>query len=183
MTDQQIAKWIDQLQGELDVLKRKAGSGGSTVTITPTLQSGEKVADYSIDGAAGAIYAPTEKAGIYSSTETLVGTYGGQDLYRTVIVDETPLSGTRVSIDVSAKDIDKVVNVSGFFKELSNDVMYYTPMPFFDGTNAGYIDTVTASAISILYNATIASNRGNKGYVVIIEYTKTPATTNSRRKK
>ena len=49
MTDQQIAKWIDQLQGELDVLKRTAG-GGTAVEITPTQDSGNKVADVSIDG-------------------------------------------------------------------------------------------------------------------------------------
>lgn len=183
MTDQQIAKWIDQLQGELDTLKRTAGSGGSTVTITPTLQSGEKVADYSIDGTEGAIYAPTEKAGIYSSIETLVGTFDDQDVYRTVFVDETPLSGTSKSIDVSSKNIDKVVKVSALLKDVTEGITYYTPMPFFDGVNAGYIDTVIASAISIRYNATIATNRGNKGCVIILEYTKTPATTNSRRKK
>jgi len=28
MTDKQILKWLDQLQGELDALKKKAGGGG-----------------------------------------------------------------------------------------------------------------------------------------------------------
>lgn len=32
--------------------------GGSEVTITPTLQSGEKIADYSIDNVPGVLYAP-----------------------------------------------------------------------------------------------------------------------------
>lgn len=35
------------------------GGGGSEVTITPTLQSGTKIADYSIDHEAGSLYAPT----------------------------------------------------------------------------------------------------------------------------
>lgn len=35
------------------------GGGGSEVTITPTLQSGTKIADYSIDQEAGSLYAPT----------------------------------------------------------------------------------------------------------------------------
>lgn len=35
------------------------GSGGSDVTITPTLQSGTKIADYTIDETSGSLYAPT----------------------------------------------------------------------------------------------------------------------------
>ena len=35
------------------------GGGGSDVTITPTLQSGTKIADYSIDDTPGSLYAPT----------------------------------------------------------------------------------------------------------------------------
>ena len=35
------------------------GSGGSEVTITPTLQSGTKIADYTIDETSGSLYAPT----------------------------------------------------------------------------------------------------------------------------
>lgn len=177
-----LEKVYDELYGMIEDLKKKIGAGGSQVTITPTLESGEKVAVFSIDGTEGTIYSPSEKAGIYSATETVVGKYGGQDLYRTVLVDETPLTGTSTSIDVSAKSIDKVVKATGFFKTLVEDVTYYTPMPFFDGSNAGYIDTVTASAVNINYNATVASNRGGKGYVVILEYTKT-AETRTKKKK
>lgn len=36
---------------------RGSGSGGSVVTITPSQQSGDKVADYSIDGVSGSLYA------------------------------------------------------------------------------------------------------------------------------
>ena len=35
------------------------GSGGSTVTITPTLSEGTKIADFEIDGNNGALYAPS----------------------------------------------------------------------------------------------------------------------------
>ena len=38
------------------------GGGGSEVTITPTLQSGTKIADYSIDETSGSLYAPTPGA-------------------------------------------------------------------------------------------------------------------------
>ena len=38
------------------------GGGGSKVTITPTLSSGEKIADFEIDGTQGELYAPTPEA-------------------------------------------------------------------------------------------------------------------------
>lgn len=38
---------------------RGVGSGGTVVEITPTYNSGTKIADYSLDGEAGAIYIPT----------------------------------------------------------------------------------------------------------------------------
>lgn len=36
-----------------------SGGGGSDVTITPTLQSGTKIADFTIDSESGSLYAPT----------------------------------------------------------------------------------------------------------------------------
>lgn len=38
------------------------GGGGSEVTITPTLSSGTKIADYEIDGTPGELYAPNPEA-------------------------------------------------------------------------------------------------------------------------
>lgn len=59
-TTENLAKWIDELTGEIEQIKKKLGSGGgSTVTITPALESGTKVADYSIDDTSGSLYAPT----------------------------------------------------------------------------------------------------------------------------
>lgn len=43
-----------------DLLIKGGGGGGSTVTITPTLSTGTKIADYNIDGEDGALYAPQE---------------------------------------------------------------------------------------------------------------------------
>lgn len=48
------------------------GGGGSSVTITPTLSSGTKIADYSIDGASGSLYAPSGGGGGGSYTETIL---------------------------------------------------------------------------------------------------------------
>lgn len=66
------------------------GGGGSEVTITPTLQSGVKVADYSIDGEMGEIYAPEGseisvtaeiQSGVKLATITIDGV--GVDIYAT----------------------------------------------------------------------------------------------------
>lgn len=55
------------MQGNIDFTGSLSGSiagsggGGSTVTITPTLESGTKIADYSIDSTSGSLYAPTQE--------------------------------------------------------------------------------------------------------------------------
>lgn len=56
-----LEKVYDELYGMIEDLKKKVASisGGSTVTITPTLESGTKVADYTIDETSGAIYTPS----------------------------------------------------------------------------------------------------------------------------
>lgn len=48
------------------------GGGGSSVTITPTLSSGTKIADYSIDEVSGSLYAPSGGGGGGSYTETIL---------------------------------------------------------------------------------------------------------------
>ena len=50
---------------------KQAGGGGSNVSITPTLSEGMKIADYSIDGEPGELYAPEGGGGSYID---LVGT-------------------------------------------------------------------------------------------------------------
>lgn len=54
------------MQGNIDFTGSLSGSiagggggGGSEVTITPTLESGTKIADYTIDDTTGSLYAPT----------------------------------------------------------------------------------------------------------------------------
>lgn len=52
-----------------------SGGGGSTVTITPSLLSGTKVADYSINGTSGSLYAPTDTD--TNVTQTVISTNSG----------------------------------------------------------------------------------------------------------
>lgn len=61
------------LTGAINEINAKPSGGGDTVTITPALQSGTKVADYSINGVAGSLYAPTGGSGatkIFEQTYT-----------------------------------------------------------------------------------------------------------------
>lgn len=51
-------KWQRTTAGE-----HGGGGGGSNVSITPTLQSGTKIADFEIDGVEGALYAPSGGGG------------------------------------------------------------------------------------------------------------------------
>lgn len=51
--------------------------GGSTVTITPTLSTGTKIADFEIDGTAGELYAPSGGGGgSYTRTALFESTTG-----------------------------------------------------------------------------------------------------------
>lgn len=102
------------------------GGGGSTVTITPTLSSGTKIADYSINGASGSLYAPSGGGGggshTYSTTEQIVGTWiDGSDIYeRTVVISSTISQGDYATI-ISGENIDLLgINSDGCFLTRSN---------------------------------------------------------------
>lgn len=119
-----LEKVYDELYGMIEDLKKKVAgiSGGSTVTITPTLESGEKLADYSIDEITGAIYAPAETAGIYSTTETQIGTWiDGRPLYRKVVISENvTLSSSEQTFeeDIITSD-DNLVSYNSLLKATS----------------------------------------------------------------
>ena len=61
-TNGQVLKY-DSTNQEWVNANESGGGGGSTVTITPTLSTGTKIADYSIDGSTGALYAPNGGGG------------------------------------------------------------------------------------------------------------------------
>ena len=67
LTNGQILKYNSTSQ-EWENANESGGGGGSTVTITPTLATGTKIADYSIDGVNGELYAPNGGGGGSSVT-------------------------------------------------------------------------------------------------------------------
>lgn len=65
------------------------GSGGSTVTITPTLSTGTKIADFEIDGESGELYAPTGGGGsanVWSGTEAEYEAQASQIADGTIVI-------------------------------------------------------------------------------------------------
>ena len=102
------------------------GGGGSSVTITPTLSSGTKIADYSIDGVSNSLYAPSGGGGggshTYSTTEQIVGTWiDGSDIYeRTVVVSSAISQGDYATI-ISGENIDLLgINSDGCYLTRDN---------------------------------------------------------------
>lgn len=99
---------------------RGVGGGGSVVEITPTLNSGTKIADYSIDGVPDELYAPTVDD-LSDMTWTLVDSTTSESNYSDIdaswkyFVIMGSISGVQrmfVSVD-KISDIQKSMNVSG----------------------------------------------------------------------
>lgn len=64
----------------------KGGGGGTTVTISPTLSSGTKIADYTLNGEGGALYAPDGGSDVEANpsgtaTDALTKLRVGNDIY------------------------------------------------------------------------------------------------------
>lgn len=140
-----LEKVYDELLGMIEDLKKKVAglSGGSVVTITPTLQSGEKLADYSIDGTDGAIYAPSVpeiKSKIFSVATAAsqyvspFTNYGGVDISEDVatvdqVVSMVVQSGTSTEL-AFCKYASGYLNVySNTAKTFDIKVYYYEAAP------------------------------------------------------
>ena len=82
-TNGQVLKY-DSTNQEWVNANESGGGGGSTVTITPTLSTGTKIADYSIDGSTGALFAPNGSGGASALSDltdvTLTSPTNGQAL-------------------------------------------------------------------------------------------------------
>lgn len=119
------------MQGNIDFSGTLSGSiagggGGSEVTITPTLQSGTKIADYTIDETSGSLYAPSSLIETVSSPLVLVGKDLRVDLsnYYTKAEMQIELQTYQRSI----QSIDDQLIISGTFNNqlsLSFDIDNY----------------------------------------------------------
>lgn len=95
-----VEKVYDELYGMIEDLKKQiAATAGSDVTITPALESGTKVADYSIDGESGSLYSPTPFSFAIGSTPQLLGTWDGKEYYAVLYKDITTTKDAFVTVD------------------------------------------------------------------------------------
>lgn len=101
-------KIYDELYGMIEDLKRKVAgmSSSDAVTITPALEDGTKIADYTIGETEGSLFAPTPPtvtAGDYKTTETQIGAYtDGRPVYRKVLVSDSFSCSTSESTIISS---------------------------------------------------------------------------------
>ena len=99
------------------------GGGGSSVTITPTLSSGTKIADYSIDGVSNSLYAPSGGGGggiDYSTTEQDTGLkwIDGNTVYEKVIsISNVSLSSGSYEIVDTITGLDTIISCNGYVVE------------------------------------------------------------------
>lgn len=177
-----IEKVYDELYGMIEDLKKQiaAAGGGSDVTITPALESGTKIADYTIGEDEGALYAPTpEPAFDYSETETEIGTWiDGRPLYRkTYAVGDMPNNTTKSVATLTVEQVKQLYGVCVAKAEGSIDMR---PLPMVDSTGSNNIRVdVTSSVLQIISHADWSSYTG---YLTIV-YTKSTDTPPSRSKK
>lgn len=137
------------------------GGGGSTVTITPTLSSGTKIADYSINGVGGELFAPSG-GGIsddWTATEQIVGSWLGKVKYRRVfdLGADTNIQSNAwyYSSGISISNLSSIVRCFG----VNSSGTYYPLMAFH-----------SSGAVNLL--ACRDGNPANVRYVAL-EYTKT----------
>lgn len=114
-----------------------SGGGGSVVSITPTLSSGTKIADFSINGISSELYAPSGGGGSgqdYSTTEHVIGTWiDGKPLYEKTVVFNNPPLGRVDNLAHNIANIDFIVKCEwGAYDSSGGDVIG------FEANNANY---------------------------------------------
>lgn len=155
-------KWAHVLvMGEIST----GGGGGSVVTITPTLSSGTKIADYTINGAGGELYAPSgggSSGHVYSTDEQVVGTWtDGSTVYEKTFLWTTAMSiavnGAWYDTNINISYVDKIIDAS-----IGNNTWRIGVLSVFKQSNKLYITSGGAMGSN-----TLSVNR------VILRYTKT----------
>lgn len=162
-TDDTTGTWDPTKWERTTAAAAGGGGGGSAVSITPTLQSGTKIADFEIDGVSGALYAPSGGGGgsseIYDDTEQVVGTYFGDTLYRKTFKGTTP--STQMFLGLTIKEFVKAM---GYIKKDN----YKFVFPYRD--TGDYINMAVTPTNDIRVTYTSYFNNGE--YNFTIEYTK-----------
>lgn len=148
---------VESIRGNLSTTGRLranlAVGGGSEVTITPTYNSGTKIADYSIDGEEGILYIP-------SSTKKI-------DLLL-----DTPFSSGQSSLLHDIADYDELEIIYGFIDSSDNASLCMNVLTNYFINNCIYSGSPNNSLTHILfhpyndsYNRLIMGDAPNKIYL------------------
>ena len=178
-----LEKVYDELYGMIEDLKKKvaAMSGGDKVTITPTLESGEKIADYSIGSDEGTLYAPKPVGYSTDEQDTGMTWIDGSPIYQKTI-NAGAVDGTtkRASVPHSISNIAAVVDMKAVAIDSTNHTYLMLSYANTDVSIQGnaYADNTNVNTWINLSGAT-----GFTTYVTLY-YTKVTTTeTKNRRKK
>ena len=117
-----LEKVYDELIGMIEDLKKKVAgiSGGSTVTITPVLESGTKVADFEIDGSEGSIFIPDSSW----TKKTVSLTNAELNHIDTLLIPELE---TATEVIICSSNQAKQKRFYHFDSGFYNEVVYYSP--------------------------------------------------------
>ena len=173
-----IEKVYDELYGMIEDLKRQiaAAGGGDDVTITPALESGTKIADYTIGETEGSLYAPVDVyLNIDDTAEHIVGKYKGSDLYcKRINIDAFPASAfTQTSYPHGIANIDELIDYDVFTQSNTGQILKL----FYVGILSNGVDSTSFYSASVdktnIYITTGRDRSGVSGYAILY-YTKTP---------
>lgn len=134
----EIRKVYDELYGMIEDLKKQiaAISGGDEVTITPALDTGTKVADYTIGEDSGVLFAPTPFSFDIGETPQLIGKLDSKDLY-IVHASANIVTGVDKSLLYSNNEADNMWVLSAYVKDnAASDPKTPTVAPYYISTDA-----------------------------------------------
>lgn len=157
--------------------KIEGGGGGSTVEVTQVVSTGTKIATITVDDSPTDLYAPAPYIPIsYSTNEQDTGLtwIDGKKIYqKTFVKDSTDATGTTVSIDASALNIDKCVNIFGTFNRVVTGTGTLTYMfNCFEGSNLHAHLTYADFNKNINFGITLFTGEATSEQHITILYTK-----------
>ena len=106
----------------------------------------------------------------YTTSEQVIGTWiDGKPIYQKTLVDTTALTSTEKTIDITALNVDEVVDMKGYilsYWENKKDMTWI-------GSQNIYFDELYDTYFKIKYASNYGRGRGQNGYVITLQYTKT----------
>ena len=152
-----------------DISYSGGGGGGSDVDITPTIQSGTKIADFEVGGVSGELYAPMIQ---YSNTEQAVGTWvDGRTIYQKTITSAFHTSAAEgTTFYYGNVDYTNDFDITDWTHTYMNAILDKSFLTLTDGTvrNIWYVDYQNSPSIAFFFPFTHRSGQ----LTVTLQYVK-----------